>query len=332
MTNIDYSALYTSVTTKDIRALKSYTQYKPNETSLADIFSYLILGMIWLYFAVVAALDKQLTGVTILTLIILVSLGIALISKYQSLRKLVRLYKFSLANGLTFQNNIRATQPGIIFTSGTNNDNRIVKQVSSREFSVGTTTFSSGSGKNRRKYSYDYAIIDLTKNLPNIILDAKANDVFGVVSDMPELPSSNQKTSLEGNFNDFFTVYSPNTYDVDVRVVLTPDVMATLIDKAAGYNVEFIDHYAILFTKSVPDGDLKFIERLLTSAVSVSNEIQLQAKHYSDARINPGQVGEVAGQGRRLKFNAPLYVKITVGIILIYYIFSIIISTINALK
>lgn len=100
-----------------------------------------------------------------------------------------------------------------------------------RLLEVGRYEYTVGSGKQRRMYTWYYAGMRLPRRVPHLVLDSKSNDgtVMGkaLISNLPVVISSSQRISLEGDFDRYFTLYAPR-YDVDVRYVLTPDVMAAL--------------------------------------------------------------------------------------------------------
>jgi hypothetical protein len=53
------------------------------------------------------------------------------------------------------------------------------------------------------------------------------------------------KTELEGDFNQVFDLYVEPNAQVTVREILTPDVMAELMDSLQGINVELIANSVI---------------------------------------------------------------------------------------
>lgn len=63
-------------------------------------------------------------------------------------------------------------------------------------------------------------------------------------------PARSQRLGLEGDFNRFFDVYCPNGYERDALYLLTPDVMAALVDGARGFDVEIIDDRLILRSRA----------------------------------------------------------------------------------
>ena len=83
----------------------------------------------------------------------------------------------------------------------------------------------SGSDGNSSSIDY-YTIIHvrLDKKLPYIAIDSKKK--FQGVN---RFPQGVEKVNLEGDFNQYFSVYSQPQAAIDVLSIITPDVMRTLI-------------------------------------------------------------------------------------------------------
>ena len=122
-----------------------------------------------------------------------------------------------------------------------------------RLLEVGRYEYTVGSGKQRRTYTWYYAGMRLPRRVPHLVLDSKSNDgiVMGkaLISNLPVVISNSQRISLEGDFDTYFTLYAPKQYDVDVRYVLTPDVMAALVDKSSRFDVELVDDMAFFYAR-----------------------------------------------------------------------------------
>ncbi|MET0932173.1 MAG: hypothetical protein ABWX56_00555 [Mycetocola sp.] len=138
-----------------------------------------------------------------------------------------------------------------------------------------------------RSGEWHYLAVKLPAVLPHLILDATSND--GIVSDLPGRIDRAQRLSLEGDFDRWFTVYAPVTYESDALYFLTPDVMAAFIDTASGYNIEIIDDSLVFFAPSAVDfatpGPWHSIQEILVHAAS---RIVGSARRYRDERV-PGQ-------------------------------------------
>lgn len=73
---------------------------------------------------------------------------------------------------------------------------------------------------------YSILKIDLGRNLPNMLFDNKKSHGRQYKWNI----DTKQIASLEGNFDDYFTTYFPEHYHIDARSIITPEVMAAMID------------------------------------------------------------------------------------------------------
>lgn len=111
-----------------------------------------------------------------------------------------------------------------------------------------------------------------------------------------------QRIELEGDFGRYFTVYAPDGYGPDLLYVLTPDLMALLVDEAAGFDVELIDDSLLL---SAPTafrvGDRATLLAIEDLVSRVGGATRRRTERYADTR--PGAVPRVvvAPGGRRLR-------------------------------
>ena len=107
----------------------------------------------------------------------------------------------------------------------------------------------------RRKHGtrrdWAYVALELPVPLPHLVLDSTANDRHG--SDLPASVQRDQRLSLEGDFDRRFRLYAPGEYERDALYLLTPDVMAALVDDAAGFNVEVVDRWIVFFRRQPVD-------------------------------------------------------------------------------
>src|SRR5690606_410461 len=107
--------------------------------------------------------------------------------------------------------------------------------------------YTTGSGKNRTTHTWGYVAVKLDVPLPNIVLDARGNNTLG--SNLPASFSEDQRLSLEGDFDRYFTLYCPRGYEADALYLFTPDIMARFIDHAAEMDVEIVDDWMFLYMR-----------------------------------------------------------------------------------
>jgi hypothetical protein len=138
--------------------------------------------------------------------------------------------------------------PGMIFRiGGARKSTDLLRGSTPRFVEFGNYQYTVRSGKNSTTYRWGYVAVKLDAPLPNIVLDAKGNNSFG--SNLPASFQKSQRLSLEGNFDDYFTLYCPAGYEQDALYLFTPDIMARFIDNAAELDVEIVDDWLFLYTK-----------------------------------------------------------------------------------
>jgi hypothetical protein len=186
----------------------------------------------------------------------------------------------ALANGLEPQPSSVATFSSLI-TAGARPVREYPRFVA-LDVEFGNLTSNVGRSATRH-----YIAVTLPGPLPHLILDATVND--GLTSDLPIGVDRSQQLSLEGNFDRWFRVYAPNAYESDALYVLTPDVMAALMDQAFNYNVEIVDNRLVFFTSSAADFT-RPEPWLAAHAIlhGAAARIAASAQRYRDERV-PGQ-------------------------------------------
>ena len=186
--------------------------------------------------------------------IVAVAATIAILSFRRTTRALnerwYRLDRFAAANGMTFTpGQSTASLPGMIFGVGSARAaSDEVRGEQPRFVEFANYQYTTGSGKNRTTHRWGYVAIKLDAPLPNIVLDATSNNsLFG--SNLPATFDRDQKLSLEGDFDQHFSLYCPEGYEQDALYLFTPDIMARFIDHAAALDVEIVDDWLFLYGK-----------------------------------------------------------------------------------
>ena len=160
-----------------------------------------------------------------------------------------RLSRFAVANGMTYEDQVKNPPlPGMIFQLGNSRQaNQLVRGHTPRFVEFGNYQYTVKSGKNSTTYKWGYVAVRLDVPLPNIVLDALGNNGFG--SNLPASFRKDQRLSLEGDFDRYFTLYCPEGYERDALYLFTPDIMARFVDNAAQLDVEIVDDWLFLYTK-----------------------------------------------------------------------------------
>jgi hypothetical protein len=216
-----------------------------------------------------------------------------------------RLDRFASANGLTFRPmDFPPAYPGEIFHLGRN---PVVTEhliTGGRFLDIGNFSYITGSGRNQSTHNWGFVALHLDRAMPNIVLDAKANNsLFG--SNLPVSLDRKQILHLEGDFDQHFSLYCPQEYEQDALYIFTPDLMSLLIDEAAPFDVELVDQWMFVYSsKSFELTDPSVLQRLFTIADTVGAKTLSQTEHYADERIGDPAANIVAPQGLRLRRGA----------------------------
>lgn len=211
-----------------------------------------------MFATIVTALAGGGSTVTVFGLMPLVVIGIAAVlivigfvtaSRTAAVRML-RLDRFARANGMTYQPRLdRPGLPGMIFGIGSARQaSDLVRGDRPRFVEFANYRYTTGSGKNKTTHSWGYVAVKLDVPLPHIVLDARGNNgIFG--SNLPATFGKDQRLSLEGDFDEYFSLYCPQGYEPDALYLFTPDIMARFIDNAAALDVEIVDDWLFLYAK-----------------------------------------------------------------------------------
>lgn len=231
----------------------------------------------------------------------------------RTIRRHVRMHDFAARCGLAYDpiGLYGAIGSGVIFHIGHSRRHRGILshgKDGQRLFEAGLYQYTIGSGKYRRTRIWQYAAMRLPRRLPHILLDSAdyerkvlgkraANDLPGVLS------LYGRRMSLEGDFDKYFTLYGPQGYDIDVRYILTPDVMAALIGAASQFDVEIVDDMLFFYIRhgEIVADETRLLGELLHAVAVAGREIYDQVDRYTDDQVpNAWTANAVAEQGRRL--------------------------------
>ncbi|HET8928800.1 MAG TPA: hypothetical protein VFN24_13355, partial [Microbacterium sp.] len=162
-----------------------------------------------------------------------------------------RLDWFARANGMSFTPQLTdPALPGMIFSKGSGRAaSDLVRGQRPRFVEFANYRYTTGSGKNRTTHEWGYVAVRLDVPLPNIVLDATGNNGLFGASNLPSSFDRDQRLSLEGDFDRYFSLYCPEGYERDALYLFTPDIMARFIDSAAALDVEIVDDWLFLYAK-----------------------------------------------------------------------------------
>ena len=179
-----------------------------------------------------------------------------------------------------------------------------------------------------------YLRIDMNRNLPHVILDSTVDNVniLGkVFNNLPDDIDPNQRLSLEGGFNDYFTLYAPKDYERDALYIFTPDLMALLIDGATWCDVEIVDnqiYFYSAYNKFDYVREMEFVWKAFRIMSIMGAKLYNQTDYYADERIGNWQLNVVADQGKRLKNYMPLISTIVFILSAVFFVVYAVVFTI----
>jgi hypothetical protein len=351
---IDYAALGSPVTKQDVTAYRAELSRVKPDFGMGNWIGVVIVSVVVVSFGallittfgtIAASLARNGTGggsaalvlvVPFLLLAGVVALAV-LLMRYLSARrfeKYVRLDRFAKANGLIFSPaDANPQYPGAIFGLGrARSAYEHFRSASDRFLDFGNYRYTTGSGKNSTTHTWGFMAMQLDRALPHMVLDSKANNgLFG--SNLPAAFTKDQVLSLEGDFDNYFTLYCPKQYERDALYVFTPDLMALCIDNAAPFDIEIVDKWMFVYSAAPFDMSTGHIyQRLFGIVDTVGAKTLTQTDRYSDERVANFTANYVAPQGARLKRGVPLAAIIIGAIVLGFWILPQIVGFVAAMS
>lgn len=191
--------------------------------------------------------------------------------------------------------------------------------------------------------------IELPRRLPHMYLQSRTWTGRPNAIRIPF--GAHQRLSLEGDFDQHFTLYCPSGYEADALYLFTPDIMARFIDHAAQLDVEIVDDWLFLYASreaSTLDATtwawlFGAVDALMTKLDQWGRwrDERLIATHTASAAgTSPMQMADgtalpfaapagafapppgVAPQGRRLKQSVPWVLFILFGLVAAFGLIS----------
>jgi len=328
---VDYTALTAPVTKQEVKAFKAEMRASGVSWGSGAVIKGLAVGCAFIVLAAIAvttltsfvsmssrAMADGGSPATLLSIVVplafivglvaVASVGLRSALGMRSWEKWMRLSRFAAANGLVFSASSPDPQyPGAIFGQGHSRkalDH--LRSTGDRFLDMGNYRYTTGSGKNSTTHNWGFMALHLDRRLPHMVLDSKANNSwFG--TNLPSTFKKEQALALEGDFNEYFTLYCPREYERDALYVFTPDLMALLIDEAAPFDVEIVDDWMFVYSSTVFNTASPAVyQRLFRIVDTVGAKTLSQTDRYVDERIGTFAANIVAPQGQRLKRGVPV--------------------------
>lgn len=326
---IDYTPLTQVISKADIQAFLDSQGIKSKTAKLNKLITIVLVALFLIAISLTIIMgDPRMAGFIALIAFVII-LEITMVQPYDYKRS-VRLWYFALANKFSYR--YLLTNPeytGIIFQQGYNRlaSNIIYKldSDSSVSYEMGDYEYTTGAGKTQTTYNWFYISMRLDRKLPHMVLDSRSNNykLFGKdITNLPELFSKDQVLSLEGDFNNHFTLYAPKKYERDALYIFTPDLMALLIDQSAQFDAEVIDDriYFYYLWDSSYEINLDIVRQALAIINTVGMKVYRQTDSYADERVADRTQNTVAQGGQRLKRAVSWFTVIIILIIFAVWI------------
>ena len=140
-------------------------------------------------------------------------------------------------NGYSYEPKGYLDVKGHIFRIG---DSRKFEDIISGQFEdhplkIFAYKFTTGSGKQRSEHKLSICELTFPTKMPNIILNAHNFSSYSLYD------FGLRKLSLEGDFNEHFTLYVTPGHEIEALQIFTPDIMQDFLEKSKNYDVEFTD-------------------------------------------------------------------------------------------
>ncbi len=221
-----------------------------------------------------------------------------------------RLSRFAGENGLNYEaESANPTYPGLMFTTASGFSivyNHLTPQ-SGRFWDLGNLRFGQPGAEDTAMSESGhrgFLAVHLGGQLPHVMLDAKAND--GIMGGMGGQLSNHPTVRLEGDFNRHFTLYCPVGYERDALYILTPDLMADLLDETLTFDVELIGEWMFVYAMQPFDSmDPALYARLFRIIETVGQRAVRRSVNYRDDLDSSPQAAAAKQAGSRMRVQFP---------------------------
>jgi hypothetical protein len=236
-----------------------------------------------------------------------------------------RLARFAAENGMSYEPGPRLGRHLTPLTErGRLTLTRIMRTTTTHPLEFANYELLTGSAGSRNTQFGGLCAIRLSTRLPHIVLQARGRPSLAGEA----VPAQAQRLSLEGDFDDHFTLYCPVEYERDALYLFTPDVMARLIDRVHGFDVEIIDDWLFFVTsRDAVTLKPKTWQGLIDASSALTDKIE-RWERWRDDRLpaikpdaplasaaSPVPAGvRVAKRGQRLRMTIGPGVLLWVGI------------------
>lgn len=255
---------------------------------------------------------------------------IAIITRYVwSILQITKVRSFAKQNKIRLLEQVSFPgYEGVIFGYGYNRQIICAYVLPGRnDIEIGNYEYQASAAGKNSLHQFGYIKIQLPRKLPHILLNSKLDDEL-LEGSLPIKYDNSQRIELEGNFNEFYTVYAPTEYHRDVFYIFTPDVMEALTKLSKPYNIEIVDDTLYLYLLGSFRLDEEHeIREIIGASRTISNEIIHQTKRYKDTNSTDDRaVDTIAPAGRILtpaRLQMPIYVLVASIVLMCIPVYTI---------
>lgn len=183
--------------------------------------------------------------------------------------------------------------------------------IAGREVFAANATSADSSSQSHAPDGWGVVAFALDTHVPHLYL-APRTRVWNAMAPLVAI-ALDQRLQLEGDFDRHFTLYAPNGYERDALYVITPDLMALLIDELPGSHVE-VHRDVLTITRPQPfdfaqPQTWQQIARLIDT---VGRKAVRQTHRYRDERSE--RAGEIGLGGRVLRGGIPIGATVSAAV------------------
>ncbi len=146
-------------------------------------------------------------------------------------------------------------------------------------------TFVTGDGEGSTMHTVRAVRIPLPSEVPRIALRSRRG--AGALSLLPCRPRGRTELRLEGNFSDVFEVSVPAGSETAALYVLTPDLMAVLLDASADLDLELVDSTLHVYFPALDLTRPAELSRFLTAIAVLYERFGRRTLLYRDEAAEP---------------------------------------------
>ncbi|MVA75881.1 hypothetical protein GC722_07575 [Auraticoccus sp. F435] len=188
------------------------------------------------------------------------------------------------------------TLPGVVFEHAPTAVVTVVNRVERpREVLYGDARGQIGNGD---RTSWGFAAVRLDRRLPHLVLENRRGG--GIIStDASEGVARGQRLRLGQPFDATFALHCPQGYEHDARQLLTPDVVAVVLEYGWSFDLEVVDDWLLVHVRRPVSALDPATRQRLTTLVGLLGGTVGSWARWCDPR-QPGSP-DLAAEGRRLR-------------------------------